>query len=51
MSITKQTQPQKGTVLLKALLNTSGEIGLNLSDLSDALGVELAGLNQNKRNY
>ncbi|MED5509512.1 MAG: antitoxin Xre-like helix-turn-helix domain-containing protein [Pseudomonadota bacterium] len=40
MKVNEQTQPEKGSVLLKALLNASDEIGLNSSELSDALGVE-----------
>jgi hypothetical protein len=39
MSFTEQTQPEKGLVLLKALLNAADEIGLDPSELSDALGV------------
>lgn len=48
MSTTELTQAQTGSVLLKALFNTSDEIGLNSPELSEALGVELAGFHEIK---
>ena len=48
MSITEQTQPEKGLVLLKALLHASDEIGLNSSELSDALGVNRSSFSEMK---
>jgi hypothetical protein len=48
MSVDEQAQPEKGLVLLKALLNASDEIGLNSSELSDALGVKRSSLTEMK---
>lgn len=40
MSVVEQPQPDKSHVLAKALLNVSHELGLNTTELADALGVD-----------
>ena len=48
MNVVQKAQPDKATVLAKALLNVSDELGLKTPELAAALGVERSAISKLK---